>query len=713
MQDPEHGVPVRSQKMFLTSIPAAFAGYDIIEWLMERLVIEDSVEAIHLANLLCQHGYFFPVGDNRNLSVKDDSSLYRFQTPYYWPSQVPCLDSVDYAIYLAKRTLRNKQKHGLEDYELEALNHLRKSLTQKWDFISMQADEQVRISKERKKVDKMVTDSQERAFWRVLRPPPGSTCCIETPPMHMADFHAQEGMKQIRRTNLIEDLRAEVDLLRTSCIRTRIKVSQALESLASHCDSYVEHDPFLVPRQPSNPWLSDDPCYWIINAPLVDIPTERRVKKWAISMEDLVFDPTGLREFTTYLKKEYCHENIRFWLAVRDLRYGAIFNLRQKAQQIYNEFLSPGAPCEINIDMRTMDAVQKEMNYLTPSRFTFDPAAKHVYTMLLKKDCYPRFIRSEHYKSLLANALQLNQKKRFFSFVAPGKKKSSTTTPPCFSLGSQGAFTGVGDVVKAADDVILITSGNKGDLLSASSQDGDRVSVLADCPYRGDLIPDEKKDNDSVMNALSQGSFDDVCPWESMEKLVDKGSGASKLPLSTSAPPVSIMPVPVVPVTTDMNPKRSKSEEKQVIVGAKPAVNIVSSSTVAVTNTPPASTTISMTIPCTTSSTLRTEAQEIQTTTKLSTSVSPPVSLSTSVEKTSTNVIEPQLSLPTPLPAPVMNNPTSVSSTTVHVSEKGKMGTMVTLVSEDLIEICPWDHENGSQPESTTFVKTYSTLGYL
>ena len=38
-----------------------------------------AVEAIHIANLLCQHGYFFPVGDNRNLSVKDDSSLYRFQ----------------------------------------------------------------------------------------------------------------------------------------------------------------------------------------------------------------------------------------------------------------------------------------------------------------------------------------------------------------------------------------------------------------------------------------------------------------------------------------------------------------------------------------------------------------------------------------------------------------------------------------------------------
>lgn len=38
-----------------------------------------AAEAIHLANLLCQYGYFFPVGESRSLIVKDDSSLYRFQ----------------------------------------------------------------------------------------------------------------------------------------------------------------------------------------------------------------------------------------------------------------------------------------------------------------------------------------------------------------------------------------------------------------------------------------------------------------------------------------------------------------------------------------------------------------------------------------------------------------------------------------------------------
>jgi len=58
-----------------------------------------------------------------------------------------------------------------------------------------------------------------------------------------------------------------------------------------------------------------------------------------------------------------------------------------------------------------MERVHQELR--TPTRFTFDSAAEHVYTLLLKKDCYPRFIRSEHYKNLLAAGVQPSQKKRF------------------------------------------------------------------------------------------------------------------------------------------------------------------------------------------------------------------------------------------------------------------------------------------------------------
>lgn len=47
-----------------------------------------------------------------------------------------------------------------------------------------------------------------------------------------------------------------------------------------------------------------------------------------------------------------------------------------------------------------------------PSKFMFDYAAEHVYTLLLKKDCYPRFIRSEHYKNLLANGIDTSTKRK-------------------------------------------------------------------------------------------------------------------------------------------------------------------------------------------------------------------------------------------------------------------------------------------------------------
>lgn len=58
-----------------------------------------------------------------------------------------------------------------------------------------------------------------------------------------------------------------------------------------------------------------------------------------------------------------------------------------------------------------MEKVHQEMK--NPNRFTFDSAAEHVYTLLLKKDCYPRFIRSDQYRNLLAAGVQPLQKRRY------------------------------------------------------------------------------------------------------------------------------------------------------------------------------------------------------------------------------------------------------------------------------------------------------------
>ncbi|XP_068215026.1 regulator of G-protein signaling 9 isoform X7 [Palaemon carinicauda] len=578
MQDPETGVPIRSQKLFLTSIPSAFMGYDLIEWLMERLEIEDSViapaylakaEAIHLANLLCQYGYFFPVGESRSLIVKDDSSLYRFQTPYYWPSQNHSADTTDYAIYLTKRLSRNKQKHGLEDYEIEAYNKLKKALSHKWDFITMQADEQVKLAKDRKKGDKIVTDSQERAYWRVYRPPPGFTNCLETAPVP-----DKTNMANRVRKKTADDLKKDNEFLAATLVRTRQKISQASEALLTHCETYFEYDPVLTPPQPSNPWHTDVDTYWAQNETLVDIPTEKRVRRWAISMEELINDALGKTEFTAYLKKEYCHENIRFWQAVNDLRWGPSSCVLEKVQSIYEEFLKPGAPCEINIDGKTMEQTQNQLK--NPNRYTYDLAAEHVYILLLKKDCYPRFLRSEQYKTLAANAVQPLQRKRLFIF-GQGKKKVSTASAPNNVLSQTPQPLkrhGSDDQAMSA----MATGIHTGDMGNSGIHQGG-LSVTAnrlDCdpPYRGDLPSARYVGQSNTVGLsyasekhglapmeISQSNTNTICPWDTTEE----PTTANICPWETSAAPTPQSQQPQVKApdqrlsNSKARPDRSKS----------------------------------------------------------------------------------------------------------------------------------------------------------
>lgn len=75
----------------------------------------------------------------------------------------------------------------------------------------------------------------------------------------------------------------------------------------------------------------------------------------------------------------------------------------------FSEFLGPGAPNEINVDGRTIEVIHQNMR--VPSRYTYNEAQEHVFN-LMNKDSYPRFLRSENYRSILDNAGHASQKKR-------------------------------------------------------------------------------------------------------------------------------------------------------------------------------------------------------------------------------------------------------------------------------------------------------------
>lgn len=62
----------------------------------------------------------------------------------------------------------------------------------------------------------------------------------------------------------------------------------------------------------------------------------------------------------------------RFWLAVEDLKKRPIREVPSRVQEIWQEFLAPGAPSAINLDSKSYDKTTQ--NVKEPGRYTFEDA---------------------------------------------------------------------------------------------------------------------------------------------------------------------------------------------------------------------------------------------------------------------------------------------------------------------------------------------------
>uniref|UniRef100_A0A8C1TGL1 Regulator of G protein signaling 9a n=1 Tax=Cyprinus carpio TaxID=7962 RepID=A0A8C1TGL1_CYPCA len=347
MQDPSTGVKGTDQKLNVTIIPHVIT------------------EAQAFGTMLVAFGYIYPLQDHKKLVLRPDGSLYRFQTPYFWPVQKWKAEDTDYAIYLAKRNIR--KKGVLDAYEQEEYNKLHKWMNHKWDFIVMQAKEQYHAGKARQKADRVVFDCQERAYWIVHRPP-------------VSGYAMDYGLDRH-----IDPNAEEIIYTQQAVMRSRVKSSVSLGALAKYITTFKNHDPFLVPCLPSNPWQTDDDSYWELNTPDVEIPTKMRVERWSFSFYELLNDPRGRADFKIFLKKEFSGENLAFWEAAEELKWGTAASMSEKAEHIFKTFLAPGAPRWINIDGRTMGLTVKGLEH--PHRYVLDAAQTHIFMLMKKSYC--------------------------------------------------------------------------------------------------------------------------------------------------------------------------------------------------------------------------------------------------------------------------------------------------------------------------------------
>ncbi|TKC49192.1 hypothetical protein EI555_000345, partial [Monodon monoceros] len=296
MQDPEMGVRVQNQKVTVISVPHAMT------------------EAQNLGNFIVKYGYIYPLQDPKNLVLKPDNSLYRFQTPYFWPTQQWPAEDTDYAIYLAKRNI--KKKGILEEYEKENYNFLNKKINYKWDFVIMQAKEQYRAEKERNKADRYALDRQEKAYWLVHRCPPGMNDVLDYGLDRVTD-PSEVQVKQImyyRQALMRSTVKSSVSLGGYVPALLVLEIAfRLLFRIVKYSEQFSSNDAIMSGCLPSNPWVTDDTQFWDLNAKLVEFPTKMRVERWAFNFSELIRDPKGRQSFQYFLKKEFSGGSLEFF----------------------------------------------------------------------------------------------------------------------------------------------------------------------------------------------------------------------------------------------------------------------------------------------------------------------------------------------------------------------------------------------------------------
>ncbi|KHJ46913.1 regulator of G protein signaling domain protein [Trichuris suis] len=153
-------------------------------------------------------------------------------------------------------------------------------------------------------------------------------------------------------------------------------------------------------RRPKNKTLSlcQEPAEKLTNLRLSN--GESPHDRWTDDFEMLLHDPERLSVFAKFLRKEYSEENIEFWMDCEEYKRAASSQDRQMlGKHLYDCYFSPNAHKPVNVDSEARQSVKAGIEAGNFTESLFDKAQLQIF-MLMKFDCYRRFLNSEEFDEI-------------------------------------------------------------------------------------------------------------------------------------------------------------------------------------------------------------------------------------------------------------------------------------------------------------------------
>lgn len=124
------------------------------------------------------------------------------------------------------------------------------------------------------------------------------------------------------------------------------------------------------------------------------------IKQWSSTFSVLMKSNIGRQVFTKFLQTEFSDENMLFWNSCEEYKDEKSSVKRQiMANEIYEMFLTPSAPFEVDVGSNVRKELLLKMNE-NPTSDIFNDAQDHVYRVM-ERDSWMRFVRSKTYSDFM------------------------------------------------------------------------------------------------------------------------------------------------------------------------------------------------------------------------------------------------------------------------------------------------------------------------